>query len=275
MSVDYLVVGAGRMGGALISGWLSAKGGAISAQQLLIVEPKPQGAAKAAIEAGARHIDPTKDAEAFSQVGTVLLAIKPQAVADIAPVIAPHLPAGALVISILAGTSIKELSDLFPAQNIIRAMPNTPAAVGAGITAFTCTENVSAAQKRTAQKLLAVGGAVHEVESEHLIDVVTAVSGSGPAYVFHMAEALEAAAIKIGLPEEIAPQFARQTIIGAAALLEGSDRPANELRQAVTSPNGTTQAALDILMPNLPALMRDTVKAALTRAKELARGKGA
>lgn len=272
MSDDYLVVGAGRMGGALLSGWLSAPSSAISAQQLLIVEPKPQGAAKAAIEAGARHIDPAKDAKALGRARVVLLAIKPQAFAAVAPMIAPHLPEGALVISVLAGTSIKALSGIFPAQHIIRAMPNTPAAVGAGITAFTCTENVSAAQKEMAEKLLRAGGAVYEVESEHLIDVVTAVSGSGPAYVFHMTEALEAAAIKIGLPEEIAPHFARQTIIGAGALLASSEQPASELRQAVTSPNGTTQAALDVLMPNLPALMRDTVKAALMRAKALAKG---
>jgi len=174
----------------------------------------------------AGHIDPAKDAKALGRARVVLLAIKPQAFAAVAPMIAPHLPEGALVISVLAGTSIKALSGIFPAQHIIR----------------------------------------------HLIDVVTAVSGSGPAYVFHMTEALEAAAIKIGLPEEIAPHFARQTIIGAGALLASSEQPASELRQAVTSPNGTTQAALDVLMPNLPALMRDTVKAALMRAKALAKG---
>ena len=105
-----------------------------------------------------------------------------------------------------------------------------------------------------------------------MIDVVTAVSGSGPAYVFHMVEALEAAALKVGLPEDLAPEFARQTIIGAGALLASTDTTASELRVAVTSPNGTTQAALDVLMPSLPALMRETVKAALKRAKELAKG---
>lgn len=124
------------------------------------------------------------------------------------------------------------------------------------------------------EKLLSAGGKVHHVANEHLIDVVTAVSGSGPAYVFHMVEALEAAAMKIGLPEELAPDFARQTIIGAAGLLESSDETASKLRQNVTSPNGTTQAALDVLMglEGLPSLMRETVQAALRRAKELAEG---
>jgi len=127
-------------------------------------------------------------------------------------------------------------------------------------------------QTRTAERLLKAGGKVRQVENEHMIDVVTAVSGSGPAYVFHMVEALEAAAIEAGLPEDIAPEFARQTIVGAGALMAESDRTASELRIAVTSPNGTTQAALDVLMPSLPALMRETVKAALRRAKELAKG---
>ena len=151
-------------------------------------------------------------------------------------------------------------------------MPNTPAAIGKGITAYTKVPNVSEAQTKMTETLLAVGGKVHHVPNEHLIDVVTAVSGSGPAYIFHMAEALEAAAIKIGLPEALAPDFARQTIIGAAGLLESSDDTSAQLRQNVTSPNGTTQAALDVLMgmEGLPPLMRDTVQAALRRAKELA-----
>ena len=131
---------------------------------------------------------------------------------------------------------------------------------------------MSADQTKMTEKLLSAGGKVYHVANEHLIDVVTAVSGSGPAYVFHMVEALEAAAVKIGLPEELAPDFARQTIIGAAGLLEDSDETALQLRQNVTSPNGTTQAALDVLMglEGLPSLMRDTVQAALRRAKELA-----
>lgn len=272
MTDDYLVVGAGRMGGALVSGWLADRASKVTAKQLLIIEPNPKGGVQAAVSAGARLIDAAPGPVKLAQVSTVLLAIKPQSFSVIAPTIAPHLPAGALVISILAGTSIAQLDQAFPNQNIIRAMPNTPASVGAGITAFTCTASVTKAQRRTAERLLKAGGKVCEVANEHLIDVVTAVSGSGPAYVFHMVEALEAAAIKSGLREDIAPVFARQTIIGAGALLASSEDSASDLRIAVTSPNGTTQAALDVLMPSLPALMRDTVKAALARAKALAKG---
>ena len=184
----------------------------------------------------------------------------------------PKCLVNTLIISILAGTSLASLQDTFKAQSLIRAMPNTPAAIGKGITAYTKGPNVSEAQTKMTETLLAAGGKVHHVPNEHLIDVVTAVSGSGPAYIFHMAEALEAAAIKIGLPEALAPDFARQTIIGAAGLLESSDDTSAQLRQNVTSPNGTTQAALDVLMgmEGLPPLMRDTVQAALRRAKELA-----
>lgn len=267
---NYLVVGAGRMGGALLSGWLSDSVSGVVSQNLYIIDPHMGDDAKAAIKDGAREIAP--DDKAMGEIDVVLLAIKPQAFDEIAPKIAEHLQSGALVISVLAGTSIAALEAAFPNQHIVRAMPNTPAAVGAGMTAFTCTDKVTERQSRTAERLLRAGGKVRQVENEHMIDVVTAVSGSGPAYVFHMVEALEAAALKVGLPEDLAPEFARQTIIGAGALLASTDISASELRVAVTSPNGTTQAALDVLMPSLPALMRETVKAALKRAKELAKG---
>lgn len=267
---DYLVVGAGKMGGALLKGWLADPVSGVTAENLLIADPFPGIDAQDAIKSGARHIDNPK--YKLKHVAVVLLAIKPQAFAKIAPGFATHLPEGALVISILAGTSIAALQAVFPNQNVVRAMPNTPAAIGQGITAFTCTDRVTDRQKRTAERLLMAGGKVHEVATEDLIDVVTAVSGSGPAYVFHMVEALETAAIKIGLPKEMAPDFARQTIVGAGALLGASFSSATELRQAVTSPNGTTQAALEVLMADgaLPDLMHETVSAALRRAKELA-----
>lgn len=267
---NYLVVGAGRMGGALLAGWLNDSVSGVIPEHLYIIDPHMGEDAKAAIQAGATEI--TAEQKVMGKIDVVLLAIKPQAFDAIAPVIAEKLPQGALVISILAGTTIDALTHAFPNQNIVRAMPNTPAAVGSGMTAFTCTDKVSERQARTAERLLKAGGKVQEVENEHMIDVVTAVSGSGPAYVFHMVEALEAAAIEAGLPSDLAPEFARQTIVGAGALLGGTQAAASELRVAVTSPNGTTQAALDVLMPELPALMRETVKAALKRAKELAKG---
>ena len=264
----HLVVGAGKMGGALLEGWIASK--AITPKQLIILDPHPGEAAKAAIKAGALHL--SEPSNKLLSIKYLLLAIKPQMFSKLAPEIAKSLSDEALIISILAGTSLATLQDTFKAQSLIRAMPNTPAAIGKGITAYTKGPNVSELQTEMTETLLAAGGKVHHVANEHLIDVVTAVSGSGPAYVFHMVEALEAAAIKIGLPEDLAPDFARQTIIGAAGLLESSPEPASQLRSNVTSPNGTTQAALDVLMglEGLPPLMRDTVQAALRRAKELA-----
>jgi len=266
----HLVVGAGKMGGALLEGWIASK--AITPKQLIILDPHPGEAAQAAIKAGALHL--SKPSKKLTAVKYLLLAIKPQMFGKLAPEIANVLSKDALIISILAGTSLANLQNTFKNQSLIRAMPNTPAAIGKGITAYTKGPNVSEVQAKMTEKLLAAGGKVHHVANEHLIDVVTAVSGSGPAYVFHMVEALEAAAVKIGLPEDLAPDFARQTIIGAAGLLETSDKTASTLRQNVTSPNGTTQAALDVLMglEGLPPLMRETVQAALRRAKELADG---
>jgi len=264
----HLVVGAGKMGGALLEGWISS--GVISPNQLIILDPHPGVAAQKAIQSGALHL--TEPDEKLISIRYLLLGIKPQLFAKLAPAIAKELSNEALVISILAGTSLASLQDVFKNQAIIRAMPNTPAAIGKGITAYTKGAGVTDAQTRMTESLLAAGGEVHHVANEHLIDVVTAVSGSGPAYIFHMTEALEAAAIKIGLPASIAPNFARQTIIGAAGLLESSEDSAAQLRTNVTSPNGTTQAALDVLMgeTGLPTLMRETVQAALKRAKELA-----
>lgn len=267
---NYLVVGAGRMGGALLSGWLKDSVSGVIPENLYIVDPYMGVDGQGAIKAGAQEIE--SDDKVMGKIDVVLLAIKPQAFDEITPKIAKHLQKGTLVISVLAGTSIEALTNAFPNQHIVRAMPNTPSAVGAGMTAFTCTNQVTERQARTAERLLKAGGKVRQVENEHMIDVVTAVSGSGPAYVFHMVEALEAAALEAGLPADLAPEFARQTIIGAGALMASVETPASELRVAVTSPNGTTQAALDVLMPSLPALMRETVKAALKRAKELAKG---
>ena len=255
-----------------MSGWVSGRKKSAAPENLVILDPRPGDAALEIIAKGARHLE--KPGQQLDSVTCVLLAVKPQMFDALGGAIAQIVPEDALVISIMAGTTLATLRNVFPAQALIRAMPNTPAAIGAGITAFTSAEGVSKTQKTTARRLLSAGGAVHEVETENLIDVVTAVSGSGPAYVFHMVEALEAAAIVAGLPEDLAPDFARQTIIGAGELLKKDPASATELRQAVTSPNGTTQAALDVLMSadGLPPLMRETVGAALKRAKELGQG---
>lgn len=260
------------MGGALMAGWVSGRRKSAAPENLIILDPHPGDTAQDIITKGALHLK--LPGEELTSIECVLLAVKPQMFDAIGASIAKNIPDDALIISIMAGTTLTSLRAVFPEQALIRAMPNTPAAIGAGITAFTCDESVSKKQKAKAKKLLSSGGAVHEVESEQLIDVVTAVSGSGPAYVFHMVEALEAAAIVAGLPEDLAPDFARQTIIGAGELLKKDPSSATQLRQAVTSPNGTTQAALDVLMraDGLPPLMRETVAAALKRAKELGQG---
>ena len=160
---NFLVVGAGRMGGALMSGWLNDSVSGVVAQHLYIIDPHMGEDAKAAIKDGAREISPTD--KVMGEIDVVLLAIKPQAFEDIAPKIAEHLQTGALVISVLAGTSIAALEAAFPNQHIVRAMPNTPAAVGAGMTAFTCTDKVTERQCETAQALLRAGGKVHQVEN--------------------------------------------------------------------------------------------------------------
>ncbi len=268
-NTQFLVIGAGNMGGALLSGWVSGRCPIMSPSQLVILDPKPSEAALGAIKKGAIHLSQPSDE--VGQADVVLVATKPQLFETVAKEVLPYIKSGALVISIMAGTTLETLSKALPNQFHIRAMPNTPAAIKEGVTAFVSGAGVKTPQKKLAKKLLSAGGKVAEVETENLIDVVTAVSGSGPAYVFHLAEALEAAAIKIGMPEDIAPLFARQTIIGAGALLKNDERSAKQLREAVTSPNGTTQAALDVLMDNgaMALLMRETVTAALKRSKEL------
>lgn len=266
----HLVVGAGKMGGALISGWLNSN--IIKPENLIILDPNLGEAAKAAKRSGSMHLK--KASGSIRSVSYALLAIKPQVFGAIAPSIEPHLANDAVIISILAGTTMDSLQNAFPGRLIVRAMPNTPAAIGQGITAYTKGSKATDNQISMIENLLSATGQVHHVANEHLIDVVTAISGSGPAYIFHMAEALEAAATHIGLPADIAPEFARQTVIGASTLLAHTETPASELRQNVTSPNGTTAAALDVLMGphGLASLMRETVQAALKRAKELAEG---
>ena len=268
----HIVIGAGRMGSAMVAGWIKGSDPVVTAGKVLLVDPHVSDSAKTLVDKGCGHVEEMP--KGLDKAAYVLLAIKPQMFGQLARDIARALPAGCVVISILAGTTLASLQEYFPAQMVVRAMPNTPASIGKGITAFTCEPRVSNTQKSVIQSLLSAGGQVAEVEDDQAIDMVTAVSGSGPAYFFHMVEALEAAAVKVGLPADLAPEFARQTLIGAGALLEQSDLNASDLRRAVTSPGGTTQAALDVLMSDtgLPPLMREAVQAAFKRARELGKG---
>lgn len=259
------LIGAGHMGGALAAGWISS---GRNPADIIIIDPAPSENAKAVITAGAAHFSSSALAK-LDGVKAAVIAVKPQMFDALCTDIASALPQDCVVISIMAGTAIRSLNAAFGPRDAVRAMPNTPAAIGKGMTAYYAPGGRTSAQ--LAQDLLAPSGTVIQVDEEVLIDVVTAVSGSGPAYVFHMVEALQAAAIRAGLPEDLAKITARQTLIGAGALLEDSNKSPDELRVSVTSPNGTTQAGLEILMgeDGLPQLMRRTVLAAFERAKDL------
>ena len=269
MAATHLLVGAGKMGGALLNGWL--EDGIVSPRKLAILDPSPGSHAIFAIERGAKHI--TRFQDIPKSVQTVLLAVKPQLFARVGAELGAALPVNALIISILAGTSLRRLDEAFDGRIVIRAMPNTPAAIGAGISAIYVDPNIASEKIEEAENLLKPGGEIVHVDSEAALNAVTAVSGSGPAYVFHLVEALEAGARDLGLPKEVAMKLARQTLIGSAKLLESSEGDPETLRKNVTSPNGTTQAALDVLMGEdggLSRMMIATVRAAFARAKELA-----
>ena len=267
MALSHLIIGAGNMGGALLSGWLKAK--IINPRNLAVLDPTPGTEAVFAIERGARHLTSPEDIP--KSIDVVLLAVKPQSLSSLARHVSANLPAGALLISIIAGVSVARLQALFPSARIVRAMPNTPASIGRGVSAYVASSELNDEMTEKAEALLKVSGTVVCVDSDEKINAVTAISGSGPAYLFYLAETLEAAGRSLGLDPETAATLAQQTVIGASALMEASERSPSELRTAVTSPGGTTQAALDVLMSEngLGPLMRQTTKAAMDRSREL------
>jgi pyrroline-5-carboxylate reductase len=269
-SGPILLVGAGRMGGALLKGWLA---GGLPPRQIFVQEPSPP---PDIAEAGIRTGSP-RAMEAPPAV--ILLAVKPQMMDAVLPGVAPLAGPETVVLSIAAGTSIASIARHFaePAA-IVRAMPNTPAAIGRGITALCANAATNPEQRALCEALLKAGGETVWVGEEGLIDAVTAVSGSGPAYVFLLAECLAEAGRAAGLDADLAARLARVTVSGAGELLHQSPLGADELRRNVTSPGGTTEAALRILMGNgdpgasqpLQELMTRAVDAALRRARELA-----
>ncbi len=258
------LVGAGKMGAALLGGWLVA---GVAPNSISVHEPHPSDdVEKLAAELGLALNPPPRPAD------TVVLAIKPQMLETAAPGLAPLFRPDSLLISILAGKTVANLSQRLPARAIVRAMPNTPAAIGRGITGAFANDCVTAAQRDTAHRLLSGVGAVEWVGPEQAIDAVTAVSGSGPAYVFHLVEALAQAGAALGLPSDLAMRLARATVEGSGELLHRSPEiSAETLRKNVTSPGGTTQAALDVLMASdgLSELMARATAAAARRAGEL------
>lgn len=263
--MSVLLVGAGRMGSALLKGWLT-KG----AKSITVVEPKPSVQLRELAKSKKISLVATPSSVRGKPLVCVV-AVKPQILKGEAPALAAFAQ-GALMISIAAGTSIAALSKAWGKKaRIIRAMPNTPGAIGAGITGLYAAKGVTAADKKRAAALLSALGATEWVGKEALIDSVTAVSGSGPAYLFLMVESLTAAGMAEGLSKAQAEKFARATVAGAGALLAADKSPASALREAVTSPGGTTAAALAVLMASdgLTALMKRAVKAARKRAEEL------
>ena len=267
LPASLVLVGAGKMGGAMLQGWL-ALGLPPSAVSVLDPFAAPELIALCASKGVA--LNPPMGSLAAPQV--LVLAIKPQMLDQAAPDIAPLVGAGTLVLSIMAGKTMGDIAARLPATAIARAMPNTPASVGRGVTGVAASAGVTPAQRAMADALLRAIGAVEWVADENLIDAVTAVSGSGPAYVFHLVEALAAAGEKAGLPADIALRLARATVEGSGELMfREPSVSAAQLRKNVTSPGGTTAAALEVLMApdGLSALMERAVAAAKRRAGEL------
>ena len=257
-----VLLGCGRMGSAMLAGWL---GRGLPPQAVHVVDPAPSDWLRGT---GARIGGAPPDAPAVA-----LVAVKPQAMDAALPALAGLGGGGTLVLSVAAGTTIARLERAFgPGTPVVRAMPNTPAAIGRGITAVVGNGAAGEAGLRTAEALLSAVGEVVRLEDESQIDAVTGVSGSGPAYVFHLIETMAAGGVAEGLDPALALRLAAATVAGAGALAaaEGAD-PAT-LRRDVTSPNGTTQAALAVLMDagaGFPALVPRAVAAAAARSREL------
>jgi len=266
LSGTIVLAGAGKMGSALMTGWL-AQG--LDPTRIAVIEPRPSDDIRAL---GARGVTLNPAAGDFGAVAALVLAVKPQMFGEAATVLRPFVQASTLVLSIMAGTTITSIANAC-GGNVVRAMPNTPAAIGRGITVAVADRNVGADQRALAGALLAATGAFEWLDDESLMDSVTAVSGSGPAYVFLLAEELARAGVAAGLPAELAAKLARETVAGSGELLHRSDLDAATLRQNVTSPGGTTAAALGVLMgeDGFKPLLERAVAAATKRSKELAK----
>nr|TFG51558.1 MAG: pyrroline-5-carboxylate reductase [Hyphomicrobiales bacterium] len=256
------------MGGAMLKGWLAAK----SFSKIHVVEPNPTRALRRLAKEGNITLATILHLDKGREFSAAVLAIKPQILKEQTEMLRTLGESGALVLSIAAGITARALAVRLGGDvPIVRAMPNTPGAIGRGITGLYTPKKLKRSQRALAQQLVSALGDSFWVAEEKLIDAVTAVSGSGPAYVFLFAESLAAAACERGLDAVTADKLARATIIGAAALLEQDKRSTAMLRQEVTSPGGTTEEALKILMgrDGMRPLIRSAVKAAARRSKEL------
>ena len=260
-----VLVGAGKMGGAMLAGWLD---GGLDPAAVVAIDPAPPADTAALL---AEHgIVPRADAPGV-KARVLVVAVKPQLMADVLPGLRALAGPDTVVLSIAAGKTIASFESAFPGVAVVRAMPNTPAQVSRGITGAVGNARVTPADRDLVSALLAAVGDVAWLDDEALIDVVTAISGSGPAYVFHFVECLALAGEALGLSPELAARFARATVEGAGELLYQSDLSPTELRKNVTSPGGTTAAALAVLASEgaLAALVSAAALAAKRRSEEL------
>ncbi|HEY0853521.1 MAG TPA: pyrroline-5-carboxylate reductase [Devosia sp.] len=262
-----VLVGAGKMGLAMARGWIA---GGLPPDQLVLIDPKP---GEPTVAFAAEHNIRLLESPIGILTHVMVMAVKPQVMKEVMAEVQPAVGAQTLVLSIAAGISIQTLSQGLQTERVVRAMPNTPAQLGKGISGAV-GYHITETDKLVADALLSAAGDVLWFEEEGKLDAVTAVSGSGPAYVFYMVEALAVAAMRQGLEPGQAMQLARQTVVGAAALLEADSQPASVLRENVTSPKGTTYAALQVLMAadGLEPLLDRAVLAARLRSEELGRG---
>jgi len=262
-----LLVGAGKMGGALLEGWLAH---GLSPADAAVIDPSPPSEMATFLKE--QKIERAPKPGSFLPDAAVI-AVKPQMADEVMPKIAGYLRQKTVVISIMAGRTLASIEKHFPPSSlVVRGMPNTPAAIGHGITVAVANRHVCTSTRLFASELLGAVGKVEWIEDEKLMDAVTAVSGSGPAYVFLLAEALAKAGVEAGLPEALATKLARETVSGSGELLRRSKLDAGKLRENVTSPGGTTAAALEVLMgaDGLEPLLKRAVAAAAKRSRDLA-----
>ncbi|KQO69420.1 pyrroline-5-carboxylate reductase [Methylobacterium sp. Leaf102] len=265
LPASLTLVGAGKMGGAMLAGWLA---GGLDAARTTVLDPHPSPEVEALCATRGLALNPAT----VPASDALVLAMKPQGLDTAAPMLAGLADARTLVVSILAGKTIADLQARLPrVRAIVRAMPNLPASIGRGATGAVASAGTEPSRRVEAEALLASVGSVEWLDDEGLLDALTAVSGSGPAYVFLLAEAMAQAGVAAGLPADMAARLARATVAGAGALLDATDRDAGLLRQDVTSPGGTTAAALAVLMRDggVSDLLREAVAAGRHRAGEL------
>ncbi|MDI7860895.1 pyrroline-5-carboxylate reductase [Rhizobiaceae bacterium n13] len=266
-SGSIVLIGAGNMGGAMLSGWLRS---GVAGSSVVVVDPRPSETMLDLIaKAGATHVTSAPEG---MKAGVLFLAVKPQLMDVVLPPLKGLSGPETVVVSVAAGKTLAYLESHLGSGAMVRAMPNTPAMIGRGVTGAFANARVSGDQRERVHALLKVSGPVEWVATEADIDAVTAVSGSGPAYVFYLVECMAEAGRKAGLPADLAMRLARETVSGAGELLHQSPEDASRLRENVTSPGGTTAAALSVLMADdgMQPLFDRAIAAARERAEQLA-----